>query len=175
MVSTRMWNIHDKRPVFRHWCETSVHSFFFAFSLPVVGLGFDLIRTNQSMNHVLANPAIVCQESSSFFCWNEAIYGSVWSLWSQAKRLVPGTWQRSSESRRAGIPGNSTKFFNQVNAEKIASAEWRRSTTTPIWKGKRSPADCENYRTIRLLSHTTKIFDYFNFYCKERRKISQRS
>ncbi|VDP41723.1 unnamed protein product [Heligmosomoides polygyrus] len=43
------------------------------------------------------------------------------------------------------------KFFNQAVAEKKAPECWRQITTIPIWKKKGSPADCSNYRPIRLL------------------------
>ncbi|VDP11736.1 unnamed protein product [Heligmosomoides polygyrus] len=51
------------------------------------------------------------------------------------------------------------KFFNQVVAEKKVPDVWQESTTIPIWKKKGSPADCSNYRPIRLLSHSMKIFE----------------
>uniref|UniRef100_A0A183FKK7 Reverse transcriptase domain-containing protein n=1 Tax=Heligmosomoides polygyrus TaxID=6339 RepID=A0A183FKK7_HELPZ len=51
------------------------------------------------------------------------------------------------------------KFFNQVVAEKKVPECWRQSTTIPIWKKKGSPTDCSNYRPIRLLSHSMKIFE----------------
>ncbi|VDP62316.1 unnamed protein product [Heligmosomoides polygyrus] len=51
------------------------------------------------------------------------------------------------------------KFFNQVVAEKKVPECWRQSTTIPIWKKKGSPADCSNYRPIRLLPHSMKIFE----------------
>ncbi|VDP22515.1 unnamed protein product [Heligmosomoides polygyrus] len=50
------------------------------------------------------------------------------------------------------------KFFIQVVAEKNVPECWRQSATTPIWK-KGSPAGCSNYRPIRLLSHSMKIFE----------------
>ncbi|EYC30555.1 hypothetical protein Y032_0005g2716 [Ancylostoma ceylanicum] len=49
-----------------------------------------------------------------------------------------------------------TKFFNLVIAQKKVPMNWQQSSTIPIWKGK---ADCTNYRPIRLLSHTIKIFE----------------
>ncbi|EYB87751.1 hypothetical protein Y032_0258g462 [Ancylostoma ceylanicum] len=52
-----------------------------------------------------------------------------------------------------------TKFFNMVVTEKRTPDTWQRSTTVPIWKGKGNLADCANYRPIRLLSHTMKIFE----------------
>ncbi|VDP00996.1 unnamed protein product [Heligmosomoides polygyrus] len=52
-----------------------------------------------------------------------------------------------------------TEFFNQVVKEKKVPECWHNSATIPIWKKKGSPADCFNYRTIRLLSHSMKIFE----------------
>ena len=37
--------------------------------------------------------------------------------------------------------------------------EWRKSTITPIYKGKSDIMDCKNYRGIKLLSHTFKIWE----------------
>ncbi|VDO72580.1 unnamed protein product [Heligmosomoides polygyrus] len=51
------------------------------------------------------------------------------------------------------------KFFNQVVKEKKLPECWHNSTTIPIWKKKGSTADCSNYRPIRLLSHSMKIFE----------------
>ncbi|EYC07311.1 hypothetical protein Y032_0071g586 [Ancylostoma ceylanicum] len=52
-----------------------------------------------------------------------------------------------------------TAFFNEVVEEKKTPVDWQRSTTIPIRKRKRNPADCANYRPIRLLSHNMKIFE----------------
>ncbi|VDO84953.1 unnamed protein product [Heligmosomoides polygyrus] len=52
-----------------------------------------------------------------------------------------------------------TEFFNQVVKEKKVPECWHNSTTIPIWKKKGSPADCPNYRPIRFLSHSMKIFE----------------
>ena len=35
--------------------------------------------------------------------------------------------------------------------------EWRTSTITPIYKQKRDPLECNNFRSITLLSHTLKL------------------
>ncbi|EYC37759.1 hypothetical protein Y032_0767g2181 [Ancylostoma ceylanicum] len=40
-----------------------------------------------------------------------------------------------------------------------STTDWQQSITIPIWKGKGNSADCTNYRPIRLLSHTMKIFE----------------
>ena len=52
-----------------------------------------------------------------------------------------------------------TRLFNAITQEKQMPEEWQRSTTIPIWKGKGNPADCTNYRPIRLLSHSMKVFE----------------
>ncbi|VDP49224.1 unnamed protein product [Heligmosomoides polygyrus] len=52
-----------------------------------------------------------------------------------------------------------TKFFNQIVMENKVPGSWQESTTILIWKKKGSPADCTNYRPIRLLSHSMKIFE----------------
>ncbi|EYC40844.1 hypothetical protein Y032_0594g424 [Ancylostoma ceylanicum] len=51
------------------------------------------------------------------------------------------------------------QLFNRIIFERKIPDEWKRSTTVPIWKKKGSPAECCNYRPIRLLPHTMKIFE----------------
>lgn len=50
-------------------------------------------------------------------------------------------------------------LFNLIISEGKTPIDWQRSETVPIWKKKGNPADCSNYRPIRLLSHTLKIFE----------------
>ena len=52
-----------------------------------------------------------------------------------------------------------TQFFNQITKEGHVPSDWHRSTTVPIFKKKGSPAECSNYRPIRLLSHAMKVFE----------------
>ncbi|EYB89153.1 hypothetical protein Y032_0235g3182 [Ancylostoma ceylanicum] len=52
-----------------------------------------------------------------------------------------------------------TALFNQLITEKKTPVDWQMSTTIPIWKRKGNPEDCANYRPIRLLSHSMKIFE----------------
>ncbi|VDP47259.1 unnamed protein product [Heligmosomoides polygyrus] len=52
------------------------------------------------------------------------------------------------------------EFFNQVVKEKKVPECWHNSTAIPIWKKKGSPADCFNYRPIRLLSHSMRPMSY---------------
>ena len=50
------------------------------------------------------------------------------------------------------------KFFNSImNTEQMPSA-WRQSILIPIFKGKGDIQECKNYRGIKLLSHTFKIW-----------------
>ncbi len=51
-----------------------------------------------------------------------------------------------------------TTLFNQVIKEGKMPRDWTRSTTIPIYK-KSDPLQVENYRPVRLLSHTMKIFE----------------
>jgi hypothetical protein len=37
--------------------------------------------------------------------------------------------------------------------------EWRRSTLVPIFKNKRDIQSCTNYRGIKLMSHTIKLWE----------------
>ena len=51
------------------------------------------------------------------------------------------------------------KIFNMVLRTGRMPEEWRRSLITPIYKGKSDILDCKNYRGIKLLSHTFKIWE----------------
>ena len=51
------------------------------------------------------------------------------------------------------------KLFNNImDTEQIPSA-WRQSILIPIFKGKGDIQECKNYRGIKLLSHTFKIWE----------------
>ena len=45
-----------------------------------------------------------------------------------------------------------------MNTEQMPSA-WRQSTLIPLFKGKGDIHECKNYRGIKLLSHTFKIWE----------------
>ena len=51
------------------------------------------------------------------------------------------------------------KIFNMVIRTGQMPEKWRRSLITPIYKGKSDILDCKNYRGIKLLSHTFKIWE----------------
>jgi len=50
------------------------------------------------------------------------------------------------------------KLFNEIMRTKKISDEWIRSTLIPIYKNKRDIQNCTNYRGIKLMSHTMKLW-----------------
>ena len=51
------------------------------------------------------------------------------------------------------------KLFNCImHTEQMPSA-WRQSILIPIFKGKGDTQECKNYRGIKLISHTFKIWE----------------
>ena len=50
-------------------------------------------------------------------------------------------------------------FFNRLlQGEKIPD-EWRKSVLVPLYKGKGDIKECGNYRGIRLMSHSMKLWE----------------
>ena len=52
-----------------------------------------------------------------------------------------------------------TKIFNAIMQSGKMPDEWRESTITPIYKDKGDHMNCSNYRGIKLLSHTMKLWE----------------
>ncbi|KAM7490942.1 hypothetical protein LguiA_033863 [Lonicera macranthoides] len=52
-----------------------------------------------------------------------------------------------------------TRFFNKILRSKKMPEEWRRSTLIPIYKNKGDIQNCANYRGIKLMSHTMKLWE----------------
>jgi Reverse transcriptase (RNA-dependent DNA polymerase) len=52
-----------------------------------------------------------------------------------------------------------TKLFNEIMRSKKMPNEWRRSTLVPIYKNKGDIQDCANYRGIKLMSHSMKLWE----------------
>ena len=52
-----------------------------------------------------------------------------------------------------------TKIFNAIMQSGKMPDEWRESTITPIYKDKGDNMNCSNYRGIKLLSHTMKLWE----------------
>ena len=51
-----------------------------------------------------------------------------------------------------------TKLFNLIFRSNKMPEEWRRSTLVPIFKNKGDVQSCTNYRGIKLMSHTMKLW-----------------
>ncbi|VFQ92574.1 unnamed protein product [Cuscuta campestris] len=52
-----------------------------------------------------------------------------------------------------------TKLFNVILRTARMPDEWRESLLVPLFKGKGDIQSCENYRGIKLLSHTMKVWE----------------
>ncbi|KAL5157576.1 Craniofacial development protein 2 [Glycine soja] len=52
-----------------------------------------------------------------------------------------------------------TKLFNEIMRSKRMPEKWRRSTLVPIYKNKGDIQNCANYRGIKLMSHTMKLWE----------------
>ena len=52
-----------------------------------------------------------------------------------------------------------TNLFNAILRSRKMPEEWRISTLIPIYKNKGDVQVCENYRGIKLLSHTMKLWE----------------
>ena len=52
-----------------------------------------------------------------------------------------------------------TQLFNRLISGEAMPEEWRKSVMVPIYKNKGGAQECGNYRGIKLLSHTLKIWE----------------
>jgi hypothetical protein len=52
-----------------------------------------------------------------------------------------------------------TKLFNLIFRSNKMPDEWRRSILVPIFKNKGDVLSCTNYRRIKLMSHTMKLWE----------------
>ena len=52
-----------------------------------------------------------------------------------------------------------TRQFNRLLVGEPMPEEWRRSVLIPIYKNKGDAQCCGNYRGIKLMSHTTKVWE----------------
>jgi len=52
-----------------------------------------------------------------------------------------------------------TDFFNVIFKTTRMPQEWRHSTIIPLYKNKGDAQNCNNYRGIKLLSHTMKLWE----------------
>jgi hypothetical protein len=52
-----------------------------------------------------------------------------------------------------------TKLFNTIFRSNKMPDEWRRSILVPIFKNKGDIQSCTNYRVIKFMSHTMKLWE----------------
>ncbi len=52
-----------------------------------------------------------------------------------------------------------TELFNKIWKTSRIPQDWRKSTLVPIYKNKGDAQDCANYRGIKLISHTMKLWE----------------
>ena len=52
-----------------------------------------------------------------------------------------------------------TRLFNRMLKGESMPEEWRTSYVVPLYKGKGDVQECKNYRGIKLLSHTMKLWE----------------
>ena len=52
-----------------------------------------------------------------------------------------------------------TGFFNRILDSEKMPEEWRRRVLVPIFKNKGHVQSCANYRGIKLMSHTMKLWE----------------
>ncbi|KAK3526662.1 hypothetical protein QTP70_030874 [Hemibagrus guttatus] len=64
-------------------------------------------------------------------------------------------WKRLGEAAVEFL----TSLFNRVLESERMPEEWRRSVLVPIFKNKGDVQSCSNYRGIKLMSHTMKLWE----------------
>ena len=52
-----------------------------------------------------------------------------------------------------------TRLFNKILTSEEMPGEWRRSVLVPIFKNKGDVQNCSNYRGIKLMSHSMKLWE----------------
>ena len=63
-------------------------------------------------------------------------------------------WRRLGEARLRWL----ILVFNKISLIRKISKEWRMSILVPIYKNKCDIQSCNNYKEIKLISHTTKFW-----------------
>jgi hypothetical protein len=58
-----------------------------------------------------------------------------------------------------------TKLFNLIFRSNKMPDEWRRSILVPIFKNKGNVQSCTNYRGIKPMSHTIKLWERIIEHC----------
>ena len=52
-----------------------------------------------------------------------------------------------------------TRLFNEIFESEMMPEEWRESVLVPIYKNKGDVQNCSNYRGIKVMSHTMKVWE----------------
>ena len=52
-----------------------------------------------------------------------------------------------------------TRLFNKILTSEKMPGEWRRSMLVPIFKNKEDVQNCNNYRGIKLMNHSMKLWE----------------
>ncbi|KAK3570643.1 hypothetical protein QTP86_024559 [Hemibagrus guttatus] len=85
--------------------------------------------------------------------------------------VLPDNWETTAEVIRDDIPVEVWKclgeaaveflssLFNRVLESERMPEEWRRSVLVPIFKNKGDVQSCSNYRGMKLMSHTMKLWE----------------
>lgn len=69
---------------------------------------------------------------------------------------IPGdVWKLVGEKATTWLQG----LFNRMLLGEQMPREWRESWVVPLYKGKGEAQDCKNYRGIKLMSHTMKLWE----------------
>ena len=67
-----------------------------------------------------------------------------------------------------------TNLFNKIWQRNKIRDEWRKSILVPLYKNKCDIQDCLNYRGIKLISHSMKLWERVIEHClREHAKIAK--
>ena len=72
---------------------------------------------------------------------------------------VKNALRRMKTGKAVGPHELPTRMFNRILIGERMPEEWRRSVLIPIYKNKGDAQCCGNYRGIKLMSHTMKIWE----------------
>ncbi|KAM2872431.1 hypothetical protein FF1_019947 [Malus domestica] len=125
-------------------------------------------REKKTMNLNQVRSASLGELSNSEECRNYSFYRRIWkeevvvALKKMKHRKAVGPYDIPIEVWKVlGETGITwlTDLFNKILKMKKMPNEWRTSTLVPIYKNKGDVQNCMNYRGIKLMSHTMKLWD----------------
>ena len=81
----------------------------------------------------------------------------------QERRLPRNQWQLQKRehwtTKKKVVLEQLTKVLQHIMDTEKSPAEWKDSSTIPIFKGKGDPLQCGKYRGLRLLEHSMKVWE----------------